>query len=341
MSARLAKAAVAALGANDAQEIELIWPGLAPPYVELFAWLEGRAEKPASGDPAPFRPPMLAHALDEPDLAGLDAAEFMAEWKWDGIRVQAVAAPARRRHDRAALFAHRRGYFQELSRSPRRAASAGRHRRRTSDRARPPRAVVQRAAAAAQSQNRHAETAWPNFPRICAPTICSPTATRICASCRLPSAARGSKHFVTRLDDPRVDLSPLVAFRELGGTDGRAQESGGSRCRRRCRRGRGRHAQAARCAVPARPAERPVVEMEARPVHHRRGADVCPARPRQALLLLFRLHVRRLDAWRRRRRAGAGRQSLFRLHRRGAVADRPLRPPQHYRPVRPGARSRA
>ena len=36
---------------------------------------------------------MLAHALDEPDLATLVPAEFMAEWKWDGIRVQAVAAP--------------------------------------------------------------------------------------------------------------------------------------------------------------------------------------------------------------------------------------------------------
>ncbi len=95
VSARLAKAAVAALGEKDAQEIELLWPGLAPPYVELFAWLQGRAGKPASGDPAPFRPPMLAHALDDADLAGLDPGAFMAEWKWDGIRVQAIAA---RRH---------------------------------------------------------------------------------------------------------------------------------------------------------------------------------------------------------------------------------------------------
>jgi DNA ligase 1 len=92
VSARLAKAAVAALGATDAHDIELLWPGLVPPYTVLFAWLEGRAEKPASSDPVPFRPPMLAHALDEPDLAALDPAEFMAEWKWDGIRVQAVAA---------------------------------------------------------------------------------------------------------------------------------------------------------------------------------------------------------------------------------------------------------
>ena len=74
VSARLAKAAVGALADKDAQEIELIWPGLAPPYRELFAWLEGRAEKPASGDPAPFRPPMLAHALDDADLQNLDAS---------------------------------------------------------------------------------------------------------------------------------------------------------------------------------------------------------------------------------------------------------------------------
>jgi len=92
VSARLAKAAAGALGDKDAHEIELIWPGLAPPYRELFAWLEGKSEKPVSCDPAPFRPPMLAHALDEPDLASLAPADFMAEWKWDGIRVQAVAA---------------------------------------------------------------------------------------------------------------------------------------------------------------------------------------------------------------------------------------------------------
>jgi ATP-dependent DNA ligase len=92
VSARLAKTAAGALGDKDVQEIELNWPGLAPPYRELFAWLEGRGEKPVSGDPAPFRPPMLAHALDDGDLAALDAADYMAEWKWDGIRIQAVAA---------------------------------------------------------------------------------------------------------------------------------------------------------------------------------------------------------------------------------------------------------
>ena len=90
ISARLAKTAAAALGDKDPHEIELIWPGLAPPYLDLFAWLEGRADKPVNRDPAPFRPVMLAHAIEDSDFAALDPADFIAEWKWDGIRVQAV-----------------------------------------------------------------------------------------------------------------------------------------------------------------------------------------------------------------------------------------------------------
>jgi len=91
VSARLAKTTVAEIGNRDTDEIEIVWPSLKPPYGDLFAWVEGRAAKPESGDPAPFRPPMLSHAIEEADFAALDASEFMAEWKWDGIRVQAVA----------------------------------------------------------------------------------------------------------------------------------------------------------------------------------------------------------------------------------------------------------
>lgn len=91
VSARLAKTAAASLGGKEPNEVEILWPGLAPPYTELFAWLEGRADMPVSRDPAPFRPAMLAHAIEEADFAGLDPKDFSAEWKWDGIRVQAVA----------------------------------------------------------------------------------------------------------------------------------------------------------------------------------------------------------------------------------------------------------
>ena len=91
VSARLAKTAAAALGDHDPHDVELVWPGLAPPYLDLFAWLDGRADKPVNRDPAPFRPVMLAHAIEDTDFANLDAADFTAEWKWDGIRVQAVS----------------------------------------------------------------------------------------------------------------------------------------------------------------------------------------------------------------------------------------------------------
>ena len=91
VSARLAKTALAGLGSLAPDDIEEVWHGQEAPYVALFAWAEGRAERPASTDPAPFRPPMLAHAVEDRDFDMLDPAEFAAEWKWDGTRI-AVAS---------------------------------------------------------------------------------------------------------------------------------------------------------------------------------------------------------------------------------------------------------
>lgn len=72
-------------------EIEEVWHGLTAPYGDLFAWLEGRGERPSAEAPGRFRPVMLATALDEAiDVARLDPTDFLAEWKWDGVRVQAV-----------------------------------------------------------------------------------------------------------------------------------------------------------------------------------------------------------------------------------------------------------
>src|SRR5438445_11186247 len=65
VSARRAKTAAAMLGNREPDEVELIWPGLAPPYLDLFAWVEGRAEKPVAIDLAPFRPVMLSHAIED------------------------------------------------------------------------------------------------------------------------------------------------------------------------------------------------------------------------------------------------------------------------------------
>jgi DNA ligase-1 len=91
VSARLAKTALAEMSGHDVGDIEEIWHALAPPYTDLFQWLDGQAPRPDAGGKPVFRPLMLAHAIEEQDWAGFDPAEFAAEWKWDGIRVQVAA----------------------------------------------------------------------------------------------------------------------------------------------------------------------------------------------------------------------------------------------------------
>src|SRR6201999_2993568 len=91
LSARLAKQAAADVGGGGVAEVEELWAALPPPYEDLFAWLEGRSERPTTENPGRFRPAMLAQAIDEAvDFAKLDPADYAAEWKWDGIRVQLV-----------------------------------------------------------------------------------------------------------------------------------------------------------------------------------------------------------------------------------------------------------
>jgi DNA ligase-1 len=97
VSARLAKQALADFGSVDVTEIEELWHGLEPPYAELFAWLEGKADRPRNAASALFRPVMLANPLGETDRDKLDPADYAAEWKWDGIRVQITAESATRR----------------------------------------------------------------------------------------------------------------------------------------------------------------------------------------------------------------------------------------------------
>ncbi len=97
VSARLAKQALADFGRLDVAEIEELWHGLEAPYLSLFAWLEGRAPKPEKAALALFRPVMLANPVEDRDLEKLDPADYAAEWKWDGIRVQATCEGGIRR----------------------------------------------------------------------------------------------------------------------------------------------------------------------------------------------------------------------------------------------------
>ncbi|MEO0635433.1 MAG: cisplatin damage response ATP-dependent DNA ligase [Pseudomonadota bacterium] len=97
VSSRLAKQALANFGGVDVNEIEELWHGLEPPYLPLFDWLEGRTDKPQNLAAAPFRPVMLATSFEEPDHARYEPADYMAEWKWDGIRVQVASERGVRR----------------------------------------------------------------------------------------------------------------------------------------------------------------------------------------------------------------------------------------------------
>ena len=89
ISARLAKQALADAFSLDVEQVEEVWHGLKPPYHELFAWGEGRGPQPTTADVPVFRPFMLAHPLEE---ARVSLADYAAEWKWDGIRIQLVHA---------------------------------------------------------------------------------------------------------------------------------------------------------------------------------------------------------------------------------------------------------
>jgi len=96
VSARLAKTALAEMSGKPVQEIEEVWNGLTVPYTELFDWLDGRTERPDIDHASRFHPLMLSTPIDEEkDLDKLDPRDFVAEWKWDGIRVQLIAARGR------------------------------------------------------------------------------------------------------------------------------------------------------------------------------------------------------------------------------------------------------
>jgi DNA ligase 1 len=91
VSERLAKTALAEFGRKPLEEIERLWHGLQCPYTDLFEWLEGRAPAPRIRHHRTFHPLMLSNPIDEEkDLAALNPADYAAEWKWDGIRVQLV-----------------------------------------------------------------------------------------------------------------------------------------------------------------------------------------------------------------------------------------------------------
>jgi len=212
ISARLAKTAAAALGHKEAHEVELLWPGLSPPYLDLFAWLDGIGEKPVNLDPAPFRPVMLAHAIEDADFTDLDPAHYMAEWKWDGIRVQAVSSLDARGNPVARLYSRTgediTGSFPDLLPSLHLAGAIDGELLVMRD------ARVQSFNVLQQRLNRKVVSPklMKDFPiHLRAYDLLGEGGDDLRT---LPFSERRARleAFVQKLKDPRVDLSPLIAF---------------------------------------------------------------------------------------------------------------------------------
>ncbi len=86
----LVRQAMSKWSGESEEEIEDVWHVGEPPYANLFNWLTNAGPKPDTGTAPRWRSFMLAHPLNASDLVKLDPADFLAEWKWDGIRVQAI-----------------------------------------------------------------------------------------------------------------------------------------------------------------------------------------------------------------------------------------------------------
>jgi len=88
VSERLMKKTLALYGNKSQGEVEEVWHAVSQPYLDLFAWLEGRGCKPNVEGKAVFYPVMLSHPLSENESHLITPDIFFAEWKFDGIRIQ-------------------------------------------------------------------------------------------------------------------------------------------------------------------------------------------------------------------------------------------------------------
>lgn len=91
VSQGLVRTALAKWSGKAESEIEDAWHTGEPPYRAFFEWLDGTGEKPASNAAPRWRSFMLALPATLEELAKFDPQDFIAEWKWDGIRVQIVS----------------------------------------------------------------------------------------------------------------------------------------------------------------------------------------------------------------------------------------------------------
>ena len=89
VSATFIKNTLAEYGCKNKDEIEKIWNGLTPPYINLLKWLKGKGPYPKINLNETFHTMMLASSFDKKkDANKIRPENYIAEYKWDGIRIQ-------------------------------------------------------------------------------------------------------------------------------------------------------------------------------------------------------------------------------------------------------------
>lgn len=89
VSTSFIKNTLAVYGSKNIDEIEKIWNGLVPPYIDLLKWLNGKGPYPKINLNETFHTMMLASSFDiKRDFNKVNSENYIAEYKWDGIRIQ-------------------------------------------------------------------------------------------------------------------------------------------------------------------------------------------------------------------------------------------------------------
>ena len=246
----------------DVAEIEEVWHGLAPPYVDAVRLAGGRgAESPHSaapravpagdaGPPGRGRRSRAASTRPTTPPNGNGTASASRPSREARRRAGSIRAPATTSPAPSPTSSRRMDFDGVLDGEllVGRPGGGDRH--------------VRRPAAAAEPQDGDAEDAASSTRPSCAATTCLLRRRRGPARrCPSPSAARGSRPSSPTLDPTRIDLSPLAALRRLG------RRSPRMRADPPASGDRGRDAQAARLPYLRGPPEGPVVQVEARPAH--------------------------------------------------------------------------
>ena len=326
ISARLAKVALAQAFGLDVDAVEEVWHGIGPPYLPIFAWAEGRGAA-ADREGRAGVPPVHAR----PSARGSARRRWptmLAEWKWDGIRVQLVHAGGETRlysragdditgsfPDVAEAFATPgvldgellvKGAFQGGE-----AASFN--------------ALQQRLGRKNVSAKMLGD--YPAFVRLY--DILFDGAEDLRALPLIERRAR-LEAFIARLDPERFDLSALIeadSFEALEAIRAGARD-------------------AAIEGVMLKRRDSPYLAGRRTGLWYKWKRD--PLVADCVLMYAARGSGKRssyysdytFGCWSEDGRIAPGRQGLFRLHRRGAEMARPVRPQPHDRALRPGPRGR-